>query len=89
VDLLVQVSQNKETACFTAGERRQPQNEDTNEPEKYALNSIHRLSNPKPDSPKRGSAEGLLTCAGTWVFDDGEREMLEKEIQAIREVVDA
>ena len=38
--------------------------------------------------PKRGSAEALLTCAGTWVFDEGEREALEKEIQAMREFID-
>ena len=38
--------------------------------------------------PKRGSAEALLTCAGTWVFDEGERERLEREIQAMRELTD-
>ncbi len=37
---------------------------------------------------KRGSAEALLACAGTWVFDEGEREMLEQEIQEMREVID-
>ena len=41
-----------------------------------------------PPQPKRGSAEALLTCAGTWVFDKGEREVLEKEIQAMREFID-
>jgi hypothetical protein len=49
------------------------------------LNHVESL---KPNHPKRGSAEALLTCAGTWVFDEGEREMLEKEIQAMRDVID-
>ena len=38
--------------------------------------------------PKRGSAEALLTCAGTWVFNEGERETLENEIQTMREFID-
>ena len=38
--------------------------------------------------PKRGSAEALLACAGTWVFDKGEREMIQEEIRSMREFVD-
>jgi hypothetical protein len=37
--------------------------------------------------PNRGSAEALLSCAGTWLFENGEREKLEKEIREMRGIV--